>query len=587
MERGQIRLGAVGPRSWAKAEAEANGPQATHGGYADQRESFHMPGFLPGHVIIAGQYWTENVRHPPLSRWPLAPSPFREGTSAPIEEDTSSSAPSREIWRLHRRSTHNLLESQQPSSFSSPIRHSTTPSLHPLPPMPPDLPSPSAYDLTQTPSTPPRASTALTTPDSASSHRSKWQAQADDFEADLIDLSARMMKGFVNRVSRFPLLISFKLWAAEARGSRPLRLRAESLRSNNLLCSSLSSLQMNAEMKGRSRRLKEESYRFLAASKNLCCLIFQAWHCIALNSSERVKRHQRTREMHRMRKIVGHWALWAEDKAYWRIISEELNGEYALKLLVSVLHQWDHLTQSSLERRRSALNSHFKASELSLQKKAFDCLKAGSEESTLSADAALISMARFRSLQILRSWHILAETRLSLQKAERLILSRAAELRSEQYFFDWRTVLIEKQRVVLLRGLKIRRCLQRWMALSRQRSARLSALSVEIKGRFKTLLCLLVLRCWRSHVSESTKRVMRRGQWPLMCRCFHTWRSLAIARTSHTSLSSSPLLVPSTGGRIKCLFDRLVSKNKQDDPNDDPFAQLSHTLSKTRRWYRP
>ncbi len=40
---------------------------------------------------------------------------------------------------------------------------------------------------------------------------------ASSLDDDLMDLSARVVRGFVTRVARFPMALAFKLWAAQAR----------------------------------------------------------------------------------------------------------------------------------------------------------------------------------------------------------------------------------------------------------------------------------------------------------------------------------------------------------------------------------
>ena len=603
MERRDIRLGAVG--SWADQAEAADAFHFMHGQggcYQGKQEAY-----LPG-LVIAGQYWTETIRHPPLSRWPLAPSPWVLGASTssasasasrPIG-DPSVSVPSREIWRLHRRSRDDY--DSQTSPFSSPIRHSPpSKALYPLPPMPSNLSSTSNQDPTRTPATPPRRSpTAMTTPDSASSNRSSrpvhsHPAHPEDFEADLIDLSARMMKGFVYRVSRFSLLLAFKLWAAEARSSRPMRSRAKSLRSDRLLYISFYSLLDNVERNDRSRRMKEVAQQFLSDSTTARLkLALQSWHSIASQSLKKAHHHNQARDMKMKRAILIEWNLWADRRAYLRCISEELQGEYCLKLLVSVFHCWHHQTQLDLQWRGNTLVSHLQALNSKLMKKIWIVLREKSKESIVLAEAASISVAQFLTTRIIRSWHKLAETRRHLQEAERLIEDKATELRSEHCLFAWRTSLIERQRVMLVRGLKMRRCLQHWLVLAKKRSAILSEKSVEVKIRLETLLCILVLRCWKeviwkktAYESDPSRRRMRELEWPLMCRCFHSWRAVAISRRiSYPSLLSSPLLVsstqtlphnPTSRNKISGLLDHLTSKSPR---GDDPFRQLSSTLRK-------
>jgi hypothetical protein len=137
---------------------------------------------------------------------------------------------------------------------------------------------------------------------------------------------------------------------------------------------------------------------------------------------------------------------------------------------------------------------------------------------------------------------------------------------------------------MLAKEIKMKRCLKRWLTLARNRTARLTALSSELTARIKTLLCLLCIRCWKSYASESDRRKERQGDWPLLCRIFHSWRSLSIThQTAYPSLLTSPQpLVPSPEasdqrtGILRSFFSKLGRKVEEDDP----FAELSATLKR-------
>ncbi|GAX82149.1 hypothetical protein CEUSTIGMA_g9577.t1 [Chlamydomonas eustigma] len=147
---------------------------------------------------------------------------------------------------------------------------------------------------------------------------SSWRSRSC-MEEDLLDLSSRMVRGFMLKASRFSLYLCFKLWRSQSCHTARCTTMACQLRQQRLLWSGLLALAWYRNMESRMRNLRIQALGLAErANFRLLTSAFMAWWLLTSKSRSIQSYILRSARTH-LTSIMRCWIMYVQARAHSRL----------------------------------------------------------------------------------------------------------------------------------------------------------------------------------------------------------------------------------------------------------------------------
>ncbi|GLC58357.1 hypothetical protein PLESTB_001350200 [Pleodorina starrii] len=356
-----------------------------------------------------------------------------------------------------------------------------------LPPPPPPRHLPALPPPLQPPQPPPQQLDTVTghatdqqLPGAASSappleHAASVSSSLQD---DALELSHHVVRGYVLKVTKWPLYLAFRLWRAQARRTRRRREEAAAHSERRLQSAAWAAMQQQAAGERHARHMIMLACQCWARhhTRRLAGAL-QRWHARARRSAL-LGRVQELCQQRRRRRcstaVLAAWSRCAQERRVLRLRGEAAGAQMARRRALRIVQGWRE-TAAAQRHALSAFGLRRQRTLLAAALAHWHSLSRHLAAARSIADASFAAAVMAARSAVLQAWMALCEQRRQLSARGAILAEAAARRRIGAVWCAWRALVeltaARHRRVellILIRKQQLAgRVLRRWLVAGR------------------------------------------------------------------------------------------------------------------------